>query len=576
MKEILRGIVMLVVAVLLGVNGAHAFEFTITDNIKGSLNTTASSGFGIRLNNPSTSLVGDPRYSPNANTAQWSNGDDGNLNYRKGDAYTTYAKLTPELLMLFPEKIKFMARGTLLYDFMAPSTRRSDLSDDAKTQVARDYRLLDLWASKEFDVSGQTARVRVGNQVISWGESIYGIGGINQANALDLQKLMIPGTQLKEAVIPAPMISVASGLGGGFNVEAFYQFGWNRNRVPPVGSYWSVGDIYDKGRTPLYLNATNTNLGGVDGISDPTLANSIAIPILPDRKAADQGQFGVAMHYKPEGTSLDLGLYFMNYHDKMPVLNYLLAGPQWTFLENRQMYGASANFPVGNWAVGLEGSYRPKDAIALTGCFGQGGPLDAQNNFAPVNCPGWSEEKKFQFHLTGLLTLTPGDHGWFLDLVKADGGYITSELVDIYYPNLKQRYERDINGTPVVQAPMAGYYTWLDRSNPSFPITDAAGTKNSLGYTVDFQLVYDGTIIPGWQVIPGCTFTHSVGGDTPTMLANYLEGAMSTNVYILFNMNPAKWQAGINYANYFGGSRDPNRQPWSDRDFFGGFVAYNF
>ena len=128
------------------------------------------------------------------------------------------------------------------------------------------------------------------------------------------------------------------------------------------------------------------------------------------------------MHLKPEGTSLDLGLYFMNYHDKMPVLTYIFdpnVGPeaQWSFLENRQLYGVSANFPLGNWAVGFEGSYRPKDAVALTSCFGQGGTLDAQNNPSPAaNCPGWVDERKFQFHLTGLLTLTPGDHGWFLDL----------------------------------------------------------------------------------------------------------------------------------------------------------------
>ena len=164
------------------------------------------------------------------------------------------------------------------------------------------------------------------------------------------------------------------------------------------------------------------------------------------------------------------------------------------------------------------------------------------------------------------MTLTPGDHGWFLDLVKASGGYVTAEAVDIYYPNLKDRYNRTFDDpggtpTPVVQAPMAGYYTWLDRTDPNFPVTGAVGTKNSLGYTVDFQLVYDGTIIPGWQVIPGCTFTHSVAGDTPTMLANYMEGAMSTNAYILFNMNPATWQAGINYANFFGGPGMPTVSP---------------
>jgi hypothetical protein len=33
-------------------------------------------------------------------------------------------------------------------------------------------------------------------------------------------------------------------------------------------------------------------------------------------------------------------------------------------------------------------------------------------------------------------------HGWFLNLLGADGGYITAEAVDIYYPNLKQRYDR--------------------------------------------------------------------------------------------------------------------------------------
>ena len=189
--------------------------------------------------------------------------------------------------------------------------------------------------------------------MISWGESIYGIGGINQANALDLQKLMVPGTQLKEAVIPAPMVSIASGLGKGVNVEAFYQFGWNRNRVPPVGTYWSVGDIYDKGRGPLFFNPNNFNVGGVDSASPAFVdgVNSFTVPVLSDRDAKNQGQFGVAMHLKPEGTSLDLGLYFMNYHDKMPVLTYILdpnLGPeaQWSFLENRQLYGVSANFPA--------------------------------------------------------------------------------------------------------------------------------------------------------------------------------------------------------------------------------------
>ena len=34
------------------------------------------------------------------------------------------------------------------------------------------------------------------------------------------------------------------------------------------------------------------------------------------------------------------------------------------------------------------------------------------------------DEKKYQMHLTGILRLTPGDHGWFLDLLKADTAHV--------------------------------------------------------------------------------------------------------------------------------------------------------
>ena len=601
----------LTVAGMLTASLAQAFQFELTDTIKGSLDTQTTAGFGIRLNDPKTSMVGDPRYNANANTAQWSNGDDGNLNYRKGDPYATYLKFTPELLLQFPERIKLMARGTLLYDFMATETARSPLPKDSKSQVARDYRLLDLWASKEFTIGEQTARVRVGNQVISWGESVFALGGINQTNALDLQKLMVPGTQLKEAVIPAPMVSFSTGLGKGLNMEAYYQWEWNRNRVPPVGSYWSIADVYDKGKSPIFLNLANTNFGGLDNHSSPgghfnvndfatggpaPTDTTLDIPFVADKRAKGQGQFGVALHYKPEGIPLDLGAYFVNYHDKMPVLLYNAgAGAQYNFLEDRQMYGVSANLPVGNWAVGWELSYRPKEAVALSACGSRlsDGTVDT-NPFDQTGCKGWTETDKYQTHLTGLLMLTPGDHGWLLNLLGADSGIFLGEAVGNYFPGLRKSYTT--GGTrfnpytglneQTYQVPAAGYMPWMaTTSDPASSVPQTipgVGTKFSAGYTVDFNWTYDGKLIPGWQVTPGVTFFHAVVGDTPTMLYNYAEGAKSTNAYILFNMNPAKWQAGINYAKFFGGAGGGGggpshlRQPLTDRDSIGGFVTYNF
>jgi hypothetical protein len=574
---------------------AHAFQFQASDSVKGSLDMQLTLGAGMRMVDRNPNLIGDPNVDAGANTAVSSNGDDGNLNYDKHDLFTTYLKFTPELLLKFPNDFKFMARGTALYDFKATDTRRTELSDDAKEQVARDVRLLDLWVSKDLNLGSQRARVRVGNQVVSWGESVFAIGGINSTNSLDFQKFSVPGTQIKEAVIPAPIISVASGLGHGVNVEAYYQFRWNANRLPPVGTYFSVADILGEGRQSLFLNNDVThpdfiNFGGLDPAAGATFgdlgtSSTLEVPIADDKTPKNSGQYGIALHYKPQGVSLDLGFYFMNYHDKMPVLSALANGTaQWTYLENRKLYGVSANFPVGNWAVGWELSYRPKEAVALTGCYADpAGALDALGNgVVGIDCPMFIDKKKYQMHLTGLLLMTPGEHGWFLDLLKADTATVLVEAVGIRFPDVgaDKRFTRTIGGQSVTQAPAAGYGFWvngtvtqdLGAGPVAYNTVAGVGDANSFGYTVDFNWAYDNKIIRGWTVIPGITYFQAVKGNTPTLTANYLQGAKSMNTYILFNQSaPTRWQAGLNYTNYWG-----TNQLLGDRDFIGGFITRNF
>ncbi len=599
-----RKILALVIVAMLPAGVAQAFPFRVSDSIDGSLDMQLTLGAGMRVDGQSPDLTGDPTRVPGANTAVSSNGDNGDLNYKKWDLFTTSLKLTPELLLRFPAGFKFMVRGSGLYDFKAADTRRTELSSDAKDAVQRDVRLLDLWVSKDFDIGSQRARVRIGNQVISWGESIFAIGGINATNTFDFQKLSIPGTQLKEAILPAPIISLATGLGHGLNVEAYYQFAWYENRLPPVGTYFSVADILGGGRgmlfgrggnggqQPLFLDGNPAspnfvNFGGLDPAADPTQANTIALAFAPTLRAKDSGQFGIAMHYKPPDLRLDLGLYFLNYHDKMPVLDALATGElQWKYLENRQLYGVSANFPVGDWAVGMEVSYRPKEAVSLSSCFGQGGPLDSITNGAVgINCPMWIDQKKFQTHLTGILLLSPGDQGWLLDLLGAQTAAFTGEAVWIYFPGMSadKRFSRTIDGVAVDQVPAAGYGFWqgpamapvdlgLGAGPVAYNTVAGQGTAHSVGYTVDFNWTYDNTIIKGWQITPGVTFFQAVAGFTPTLTANYFEGAKSVNFYVLLNQNPpSHWQAGINYTNFFG-----SNQLLGDRDFVGAFITRNF
>lgn len=607
--RIVRWVGAIVVGAGMALSSTQSFAFDFQEgDIDFSLVTQLTYGFGVRTKNQSCSLIGDPFTScgPSANVAQWSNADDGDLNYKRGQFFTNYLKGTSELLATAPDGYKFFARASYLYDFSAPQTARTDLSSDARTQLANNFYWYDIWASKDFTLNGQQAHVRVGNQVINWGESIFAVGGINATNGYDYQKLLVPGTQIKEAVLPAPMISFASGLADGLNTEMYYQFRWNRTLVPPVGSYFSNDDLYGRGFDPLVLSTTNFNVGGLDagsisgarsqsvlsqtyqnlvnGVYSGPPFNSIAYPFGPDKTPKNTGEYGISLSYSIPGTQINVAGYYENYHDKTPVLLSQASGTlQNVFLENRHLFGVSTNFPVGDWAVGGELSYRPRDAIALSSCYGQGGPTDANTNgVVGIDCPLYVDKRKFQTDLTALLTMGRTQYP-ILRYLGADVAYLTGELTWIDYPGVGPTtpINRTIEGVKVMQVPDAVYGIWTNNnSGTGYPIFAGTGTASSVGLAADFNWTYDGTLIHDWQVTPGTTLYWSVHGDTPTYFANYLDGAKSMNFYVLFNQNPTIWQAGLNYTIYFGGSDNNNgqsiRQSFADRNFIGGFITRNF
>jgi Protein of unknown function (DUF1302) len=590
---------------------SHALiEFTTEDgSIKTDIVSTIGIGFGYRLKAMDPALNGEPG-SPNE--VQWGDGYYGDRNYGQHQLFSAQIKGTHEVLTDYSSGFKSMVRATYMYD---PAAEKNisyvDFTDAARNQIARDFRLLDAWISKDFEINGNKARWRFGNQVQNWGESLYAVGGISQTNSLDYQKLAIPGTLLKEAVIPAPMFSFGSSFGNGFTFDSYYQFRWNRNVVPPVGSYFSYNNLFGQG-AQYYDNPQSVFAGpGADAylarvlygggrVSQAQLLSAFKslgqITLDPAygyvnsylgtvQSPKNSGQYGLSLHYRPEGLSLDLGAYVMNYHDKAPVLNFITTPGssitqnsfQYAFLEDRKMYGLSANFPVGAVAVGWELSYRPKDAVELGYCGAS--PDSARAALADAvgvtNCPGYKDYERYQSHLTQQIYIEPslwqGAGGTILNLLGgATSAIFTAEEVGVYMPGFDAN--NPINTAPgVYQMVDAGYAFW---HNSAF----TGGTNFSWGYTLDFNWTYDGSVIKGWQLTPGATFYDSVKGDTPDVNANFFHGARAVNMYLLFNQSPGpsgrNWSAGLNYTMYFGG--DDLRQPYSDRDFVGGFVQYNF
>lgn len=537
-----------IAALIMAISGSGAQAFTFqTENVSGNFDSTITAGVGIRAKDPSCSLIlknpGGSGAPSGCTEATSGLGDQGNLNYKKGDAFTTYLKGSHELLLKLPEDIKFMTRVSWLYDFTATHTTGftsaanppgvGSLTPAAEQDLRFKPRLLDFWVSKELNIGDQRARIRAGNQVISWGESLFIPGGINQTNSMDFMRLAQPGTQLKEVFLPAPIVSFASGLGHGLNFEAYVQSNWNDNYFPPTGSYWSVVNGIGKGDTAYGM---------------------------PKHKAKDSGQYGASLRWQPQGTQLNLGAYVISYHDKSPNVSFNAEGTGtagWVFAEDRKLYGVSANFPVGDWAVGTELSYRPKDAVSLnpaSGCAGNNG-----------NC--FADNKKFQWHLTGMLSMTPGDYDGILKMLGgAQTATFMAEAVAVKYPGLKRSY----NGDPIA----AGAWSWGLQNNPA-GTPEAVGTETSWGYNFDFSWVYDGTVVSGWQVIPEIYYYQAVKGRTPNLMGQFMEGAKSANFIISFAQNPATWQFGVNYAKFWGGS-EVFDQPYKDRDFFGAYVSRNF
>ncbi|MBV8123793.1 MAG: DUF1302 family protein, partial [Paucibacter sp.] len=410
-------------AAILCAFSAHAEPFD-TGSWKGALDTQITVGAGFRLRDPAGYLIGDPTVNSGAATGVWSFGDNGDLNYKKNHAFSGYVKLTSELLAHNePTGLDIMARGTAFYDPVAADTYRTELSGDAAAQVVHNTQLLDLWVGHKFSVDDKQWRVRVGNQVINWGESVFLFGGINASSAIDFQKSLIPGTQIKEYVLPAPLISVAGQLGDGWNAEGYYQMFWNQNKYPAIGSYWSTSDFFGRGVSDAvtfwtanpnlagldaaafarlnsvsgnFCNSAGTNcitsLGGATGrggaaatgrISSvtlaqinsdilngyyanyPTNATNPAIGAvwgagtLPTINPGNSGQFGLALHRKAEGSTVDYGLYYLHYTDKSPVFSIVgdstvSAGVDYqaSYLKNRDLFGVSTNFPLGPWAIG--------------------------------------------------------------------------------------------------------------------------------------------------------------------------------------------------------------------------------
>jgi hypothetical protein len=319
-----RGLLIVPAAVCLALGvspGAHAFNFSSGD-WSGSWDTTIGYGQGWRAEGRNCALIaiadGGCSFGPN--------NDDGDLNYGTG-TFTEALTGVTELSLNYKDKAGVFVRGSGLYDFyvMGDHTDRTPLTSTAKDVVGKYTRLLDAFGFARFNLGSMPAELRLGRQVVDWGESTFIPGGLNQVDYFDVTALQVPGAELKQALLPDESAVLNLQLTKNLSTQLIYLFDWHEDIIEPTGAYFSTNDVAGAGGSKVVLGfgaisdqgVTFTPLGG------SLISDFQTIPRLPDERPSQSGQFGVNFKlYLPNfGQGTQLGFYFLNYTSRLPVVS---------------------------------------------------------------------------------------------------------------------------------------------------------------------------------------------------------------------------------------------------------------
>ena len=585
----------------------------------GTIDTTVSYGASWRANDLDPDDVGKAANNPTAfllpyaqqvaTPGRWSNNDDdGDLNYPDQFDLITHAfKITAEAEIHWRNYGGFF-RASGFYDFQ--NAGEDFLSEVADERVGKDVRLLDAYIWGDHEVGDHFLNWRLGQQVVSWGESTFISGGINAINPVDVSKLRLAGSELKEAFEGINMAYASMDLTDAVSLEALYMFEWEPIIPDPAGTYYSSSDIATPGGAYAMLGfglypqpvinpdlyapvCLQGNLAASDTGLPLQLVGAgcqLAVPRGPSVEASDSGQFGLALRwFAEELNSTEFGLYWLRYHSRLPLISgaALRAVPPpftsasyWTeFPEDIDLFGTSFNTSLGTWSLGGELSYRPNAPLQIDDVevlFAALTPLNVLiaapinryksqlGNFAPGEyIQGYHEHSVWQVQSTLTKLFGPGN------FLRADQIAFVTEVGLNYVDDLHHPHDLRYNGPATDTGGGADVFSG-DFNNP---VTETDGFADDLswGYRMVLRSDYNNAM-GAWTLSPRIAWSHDVEGTTPGPGGAFVDGSKQVTAGLGFNyLN--KWVIDFAYTDYMGGGKYNLLQ---NRDFFAASVSYSF
>lgn len=583
---------------LLGSAPAFALQFELPNGIRANVDTTVSYGVSVRASSRDPGLIG----IANGGTSRSVNEDDGNLNFDRGKPFANLVKATVDAELKW-RNFGFFGRGTAFYDFDLHDSDK--LGPTGRDRLGKDVQGLDGFFSGAFDVGGRNLNVRIGRQVISWGESTFIPNGINVVNPVDLSKLRVPGSELKEAFIPTTGIWASQQVSDAATVEAFYLTNHDKIRLDPRGSYFSNNDfasddanrvILSFGRrrdehfppgnpVPPNIPTLGPTAAALLGPFDP--AASVWAPRSPDRDPDDNGQYGVALRYLATGLgNTEFGLYFMNYHSRIPLFSGIKGTPTSRltgtpliapicanaqlralchtgtatyfaeYPEDIKLYGVSFN-TAGPAGIALQGEFAYRSNLPLQYATPE---LLLASLGLPNLITGFTQIPGAPAGATAAALIPDGTYmqGWkrvkasqfqmtgtksWPNMAGADQLVVVGEAGMNWFHNLPSDVKFN---APAIFLPATQFGAVLSSAFSVQP-SDSFLTEFSWGYRLVGRLEYSNALFGG-NVAPRVAFTHDVKGVGP----NFNEGVKSVSVGASWDYQ-RRWVVDAQYTGYTGG-----------------------
>ena len=485
-------------------------------------------------------------------------GNDGNNNFDKG------ALTSNRVSLLLDTHLKkgnsgFILSASTFYDDVYHGTNDNDgtsfpnkiggpanrFTSDAKRYHGGYSRLLDAYGYTSFDV-GQEGRatVRLGKHVVSWGETLF-IPGISGAQGpADGTKAGIPGTEVKDQLLPEDQISALYEVNDRLSLMAHVQYNWHKTLVNSPGSFMSTSDVVGPGSVCLTPGPTCGALRRADETPGKT------------------GQWGVGAKYRVTDET-EVGLIYLNYHDRAPMVDVdsLVSdgsgfGFNHRYFEDIKMLGATFTTSLGIATLGGEISYR-KDAPALVSTRLGAGVVPTATTADVLQ--------------TNVNT--------FINLGRTFLAPQANFLAELAYTDVRNPDARRVPGatgntsttfSPLVP-PNGGFV-----SVPT-PESDSLNFGSyGLAFASTLSLTYPG-IIENWELGVPISYSRQLKGRTLQGNLGMGEGdhRLSVGATMTYRRN---LQVGLTYLGYFGDAsldRVKNRQ-LTDRDQLSLVVKYTF